>query len=199
MLLSPVSKKLLISLFLYVCVLWFHYFEVIRHFWSVLFPYLSPLNETLCYVCLPGRKGNTAWGFLAFFHFFKGMDISLGSSSPAGYPEAQGGGDSSQNWKFSEFHIPPSIQKTGKALGRRLEVALRHETNPGNVVLSVRKEARTGKQNLICAQYRWLAMWGLWNFKPAILNMFKDLKETTSKELKESLRTMSHQIESMKI
>lgn len=46
-LLSPVSKKLLKYLFLYVCVLWFHHFEVIKHFWSVVFPHLSLWSETV--------------------------------------------------------------------------------------------------------------------------------------------------------
>lgn len=35
------------------------------------------------------------------------------------------------------------------------------------------------------------------NFKSAILNMSKALKETISKELKEGMRTMFHQIENI--
>lgn len=35
------------------------------------------------------------------------------------------------------------------------------------------------------------------NFKLGILNMFKEIKKTKSKKLKESMRTMSHQTENI--
>lgn len=123
--------------------------------------------------------GGTAWGFLAFLPFPKELDASSGSLSPVEHPEAQRREEGSRIWRTSEFHVLPLIQKRRNILRRRLKEGLRN----GPRVLECGERSRDSKWSLIYVQGRWLPIQGsLWNFKSAILNMFKSLKETMSKE-----------------